>query len=61
MRRYEREKPNTGGAIAAVNRHCNTGKMSPAWERFYWLNATRHEIRRALLGIDEKGGTHAGR
>ena len=54
MSRYEREKPNTGGARAAVNYARNTGKLPRAWERFEWMNATRHEMRRALLGVDDK-------
>lgn len=53
MRRYEKEKPGTGGATAAVNYHRNTGQMGPAWERFYWLSAFRGEMFRALMGIDK--------
>lgn len=54
MNRYEREKPNTGGARAAVNRARNTGKLSEVWMGFQWMNWARHEMQRALLGIDRK-------
>jgi hypothetical protein len=52
MRRYEKERPNTGGAEAAVNYARNTGKLPRSWEWFWWWNVSRHEMRRALLGID---------
>lgn len=51
MNRYERERPDTGGVEAAVNRHINAGR-TPTEETFRWMNWTRHEMRRALLGID---------
>jgi len=54
MNRYERERPNTGGAMTAVNYARNTGQVSGAWQSFFWLNLARHEMRRALLGIDPK-------
>jgi hypothetical protein len=54
MNRYEREKPNTGGAQAAVNYARNTGQLSTAWMAVWWTNLARGEMRRALLGIDKK-------
>lgn len=53
MNRYEREKPGTGGASAAVNHAINTGQLprSP-WLTFSHMSIVRHEMRRALLGID---------
>lgn len=53
MNRYEREHPNRGGVEAAVNYHRNTGKMGAAWETFWYMNGLRHEMRRALLGVDK--------
>jgi len=52
MNRYERERPNTGGASAAVNYACNTGKLPPSWESWWYFPIMHHEMRRALLGID---------
>ena len=52
MNRYEREKPNTGGARAALNYARNTGQLPRVWETFEWMHLTHHEMRRALLGID---------
>jgi len=54
MNRYEREKPNTGGARAALNFARNTNVLPRSWEWFWWWNISRHEMRRALLGIDSK-------
>lgn len=61
MRRYEREKPGTGGAHAAVNYHRNTGRMSPAWERFWWMGMLRAEMFRAQIGIDKPNAWCGGR
>ena len=52
MNRYERERPNTGGARAAVNRYWNTQKTEA--ERATYLHAAhqRHvwyEVWRALF------------
>lgn len=52
MNRYEREKPGIGGARAAINYAINTGRLRSPWETFDYLNHVRHEMRRALLGID---------
>jgi len=52
MNRYERERPGTGGARAAVNYAINTGKLSNVWNTFDHMNMVRREMRRALLGID---------
>lgn len=46
-------KPLKGwSARAEVSRARNTGKLPNTWQRFDWLNAAAHEVRRALWGID---------
>lgn len=52
MNRYDRERPETGGASAAINRAINTGKIGPHWQTFDYWHYMRHEMRRALLGVD---------
>ena len=52
MRRFEREKPDGGCAVTAVNVHRNTGKM-PSWERAWHRHHTWHEVRRALWKMDD--------
>ena len=52
MNRYEREKPNTGGARAAVNFYWNTQKSDT--ERMRYLHASNqnhvwYEVWRALF------------
>jgi hypothetical protein len=53
MNRYERERPGTGGARSAVNYAINMGHVSNVWYTFDYMNMVRHEMRRALFGIDE--------
>ena len=53
MNRYEREKPGTGGASAAVNYAINTGAVKSCRETWQLFNEMVHETRRALLGIDK--------
>lgn len=53
MNRYDRERPGTGGAHAAVNYAINTGVLKSCWETFAVYNDMVHETRRALLGIDK--------
>lgn len=52
MNRYEREKPGTGGARAAVNRYWNTQKTEEERRRYLhamWQNYTWYEVWRALF------------
>lgn len=53
MNRYEREKPDTGGARAAVNYAVNTGVVKSCWATWSLFNDMMHETRRALYGIDK--------
>lgn len=52
MNRYDRDFPGTAGARAAVNYAINTGKIGAHWQTFEYWQYMRHEMRRALLGID---------
>lgn len=52
MNRYDRERPNTGGARAAINYARNTGQLPATWEAWDYWHYLRHEMRRALWGID---------
>ncbi len=60
MNRYEREKPNTGGARAAVNGYWN--RKSEEERRRYlhamWQNHTWYEVWRALFhNVHTRGQT----
>lgn len=52
MNRYERERPGTGGAQAAICYAINTGRLKSPWATFWWMSYLRGEMYRAQLGVD---------
>jgi hypothetical protein len=45
---------NKWDARFAIHGARNRGELPDTWQRFDWLNAAAHEVRRALLGIDKR-------